>query len=582
MAKLELDSYMDGAELASTIQEAMALNQNFKNSKIHSYSEQEDGCNQEGKPQYYEALCLNCIDVDLPTAAAVSNLIVSQSWTLIEFEECTGHLEYLLTIVMTCAAAGQVEKIKIVAVGSNRLDDVSLFALAVGMQRCKTSTAVTTTLSSASSSLSVTDTAVAGKRFTLKEIRLSLTLTREDAWTLSRGLDCRNSNDEYGEDNDHHQMNNNTSVSTIQSFCLWDCTLEPSALEILAQEGLRYNTSLREVGLVACTITTRSIARNASASSSTGLRTCEGRDRAGDACLATLLESLYHHPTLERLDFRCLATSDITPIAAFLEQPQCRLKSLDLSFKSGSGNEPIDLGLLTTAFRNRNAQGYQMTLERLHLSGLFLTDEDVEAVMETCVEASSSLDTLTLSLNKITDEGILQCVARRIANNGMDDNFSSRRSGRSSNNIRLKRLYLDGNPFHEEGCVALLDAMKTNVDLEELRIPPAMEECQRELDYYARLNRGGRRLVSGNEVIDCRRVEDNDANDHPNESDRDNLKAQSQQQRHRPCIPLALWSLVLARANHLDFEQRNNYPSGPGRADVVFYLLRNGPILFPV
>jgi hypothetical protein len=204
MAKLELDSYMDDAELASTIQEAMAHNQNFKSSKINGYSDQEDGCNQEGKPQYYEALCLNCIDVDLPTAAAVSNLIESQSWTLIEFEECTGHLEYLLTIVMTCAAAGQVEKIKIVAVGSNRLDEVSLFALAVGMQRCKTtttSTAATTTLYATLSSVLATDATVAGKCFTLKEIRLSLSLTREDAWILSRGLDCRNSNDEYDEDN---------------------------------------------------------------------------------------------------------------------------------------------------------------------------------------------------------------------------------------------------------------------------------------------------------------------------------------------------------------------------------------------
>lgn len=198
MAKLELDSYMDAAELASTIQEAMAHNQNFKSSKIHSNTDEEDGCNQEGKPQYYEALCLNCIDIDLLTAAAVSNLIVSQSWTLIEFEECTGHLEYLLTIVMTCAAAGQVEKIKIVAVGSNRLDEASLFALAVGMQRCKTTTTSTTaatTLSSTSTSVSAIDATVGGKCFTLKEICLSLTLTREDAWFLARGLDCRNSND---------------------------------------------------------------------------------------------------------------------------------------------------------------------------------------------------------------------------------------------------------------------------------------------------------------------------------------------------------------------------------------------------
>jgi hypothetical protein len=84
--------------------------------------------------------------------------------------------------------------------------------------------------------------------------------------------------------------------------------------------------------------------------------------------------------------------------------------------------------------------------------------------------------------------------------------------------------------------------MLTNTYLEECLIPQDLEECQRLLHYYTRLNRGGRRLVLGQETI-----------------------------------PMGLWPLVLERANRLDFDHCSN---SNGRAEVLYCLL-HVPIFIP-
>jgi hypothetical protein len=112
--------------------------------------------------------------------------------------------------------------------------------------------------------------------------------------------------------------------------------------------------------------------------------------------------------------------------------------------------------------------------------------------------------------------------------------------------------FIDGN----HSAKLLAEAMHTNYNLMDvnLRTLSIMGRNQRlsrrELDYYCRLNRGGRRIFgSSNE------------------------------------IPLALWPLVLERANRIYWGASTGNTDAPKQktashaADVVYCLL-HGPILF--
>jgi hypothetical protein len=96
--------------------------------------------------------------------------------------------------------------------------------------------------------------------------------------------------------------------------------------------------------------------------------------------------------------------------------------------------------------------------------------------------------------------------------------------------------------------------MRSNFILEDVNIRnldtnPAWDILQKELDHYARLNRGGRRIFSS----DLSRV------------------------------PLSLWPVVLERANRIYWGGATNNTSSETvkshAVDAIFCLLR-GPVLF--
>ena len=453
--RLELDSYMDEEELTTAIQEFQNDDHDAGNSCDH--------------------LHLNCVDINLNVAREITTLLRSRSWGSIELEECTGRVDFIMTVIMTQAVVGTV---KVTTFGLDRLDEATLFAMAVGMT----------------------------SSICLEELILSATLTQDDAQILAEGI---------------------AKATTLRRLCLRDNTLDQPAAEILANVGLQSNTTLHEFGLVGC-------------------GQC-------DDWLGTLLHSFSDHPSLRHLDLRCLGSGDLEPVASLLERKRCGLTSIDLSFKGGSVETPLDLSSFTTALQNRKAQGLSMSLQHLHLCSLLLTDEDVDCVIDACVLAASSLETLNLSLNKLTNIGIIRKIAPKIANN----------------ELRLKNLYLDGNPFHKEGSLALLEAIRTNVDIEKIRVSTEHEDIQKQLDYYGYLNRGGRRLV-------LVRGKQTDASPELN-NDRNLILEEIHPTLHKQyCIPTGLWSSVLGRVNRLDFENTAH------QEDVLYCLLRNGPLLFPV
>ena len=54
-------------------------------------------------------LHLNCVDINLNVAREITTLLRSRSWGSIELEECTGRVDFIMTVIMTQAVVGTVK-----------------------------------------------------------------------------------------------------------------------------------------------------------------------------------------------------------------------------------------------------------------------------------------------------------------------------------------------------------------------------------------------------------------------------------------------------------------------------------------
>ena len=148
---------------------------------------------------------------------------------------------------------------------------------------------------------------------------------------------------------------------------------------------------------------------------------------------------------------------------------------------------------------------------------------------------SSSLEELNLFGNRINDAG-LQTIIRKLPHL-----------------CCLKSLWLGHNSFSPSAAVNLVVAVKHNFVLEDVNIRSMFTESiwdliQRDLDYYARLNRCGRHLVRS--------------------TDKDS-------------VPLSLWPLVLERANKIYWGTTTGSAVGdPSHAADSIYCFLHGPAIF--
>ena len=273
--------------------------------------------------------------------------------------------------------------------------------------------------------------------------------------------------------------------------------MTPSSMLYLA-DGIAGNTSLATLDITGSLFankeaTTANLASGLSRNG--GLRTLNiSRCDLEDEHVAVLVRSLVQHSSLVWLD---------------LSNNLCGSKSCD-ELSSLLGND-----------KDVNSR----------LSGLTLTccgidDNGAVAILEPLFN-NTHLSTLHLSENKITDSGVTN-VAKILRDLKT-----------------LKTLWLTENEFSGDGAKQLLNAMKGNVEVEQLAIDRHLDHFD-EIQFYAALNKAGRRLLAAS----------------PNN------------------VPLALWPMVLDRChriiagNYHMFRDRRRI----GTADLQFYLL-HGPVL---
>jgi Ran GTPase-activating protein (RanGAP) involved in mRNA processing and transport len=240
--------------------------------------------------------------------------------------------------------------------------------------------------------------------------------------------------------------------------------------------------------------------------------------------MATLMKVLEHHPSLTELSIQgssCLREG-IVAIGDLIGANNVQLRKVDLSNHQYEYGGDRMLGVDSLA----ESLAANSHLKYLSLSGHTLTCEDVEC-LATALPQKSGLQKLCLSNCDISDPGAM-AFAKQIPRMKC-----------------LKYLWLHDNPFGEEGATAILHALESNWELEQLMIPRGRgttgDDLQRKIEFQLILNRGGRKLLREHNV------------------------------------PQALLPAVLSRAGNIEWEYfiQNN-----AQAEVIFHLLQARPAIF--
>jgi Ran GTPase-activating protein (RanGAP) involved in mRNA processing and transport len=240
-----------------------------------------------------------------------------------------------------------------------------------------------------------------------------------------------------------------------------------------------------------------------------------------DEDLAQIITALRYHPTLEVLILngnKC-GVQSARQVAAIVESEGCVLRKLDLSFQRLDAGSRLDISLIAPALQKNTS------LHIIELTNNSLDDHDAEIFAQAMCE-NSTLQELFLARNKFTDSGIALIAAKLPQMSG------------------LKKLSLWGNPFGEDGAMALLGGMAGNMEIHDLHLFRKFK-CSDQIQYFTNINRGGRKLLQ----------------ESPND------------------VPMALWPLVLERANRAKVSKRREQTSEEARVDMLYCLLR-GPVLF--
>jgi Ran GTPase-activating protein (RanGAP) involved in mRNA processing and transport len=240
-----------------------------------------------------------------------------------------------------------------------------------------------------------------------------------------------------------------------------------------------------------------------------------------DDHVGEILTALKNHPTLESLDLSFNHCRHVGNLAEFLDERKS-IRELSLGYQNLWQAPKFDVRGLAQALRTNT------TLKILSLSRNKLTDVDARLLAEG-LHDNSTLESLDVRENNLSDDGIVA-----LAN-------AAEESGTG-----LRRLSVIKNPFRMKGALALLNAVRNNLNLAHLEIAQN-ESLSKEIRYFAALNKGGRKLL-------------------------------------REAPTLSLWPLALDRVNKMDWDGESSdafdlSDDTSYQADVLFYLLK-GPALF--
>ena len=239
-----------------------------------------------------------------------------------------------------------------------------------------------------------------------------------------------------------------------------------------------------------------------------------------------ILESIKDHPTLQVLDLSFNQCQNLQSMAKFLDA-NSTVEELLLGYQNVWQGPKIDIFELTRALCTN------MSLTTLSLARNKLCDEDA-LLLANALLKNSCLQSLDVRENGISDFGITRLGTSLLH--------------ASEQGSKLKNLNLMKNPFGKTGMNALLSAVRGNMQLMKLELGNNNDwKLSQEIRYFTALNRGGRKLLYENP-------------------------------------PLALWPLVLARVNNMDWDKESQCVASLQRnrsyqQDVLCFLMK-GPALF--
>ena len=305
-------------------------------------------------------------------------------------------------------------------------------------------------------------------------------------------------------------------------------TLDSHAARSLEQ-GLGNNSSLESFTLKCCRfgdpsavrLLAQGLRRNGNLRYVT-IRSCfvENGHALDDLSLGTLIQALELNTKLTTLDVsgnKCLDRG-MAALATLLDRTH--MQKLDISSQCIERDESMNISMLVASL------GRTTSLQRLDLRFNKLNDEDM-AYLAAALSHNESIRFLGLASNQIGNVG-LSILASKVPQ------FRG-----------LSQLVLTNNLFDADGASELAVAMQSNLQLGvvecDFRIPNT-----RIIQYYADLNWAGRKYLSETtpKLIS---------------------------------LPSSLWPFVIQRVNRLT--RKDN---GIERcANVLYFLLREGPALFP-
>jgi len=224
-----------------------------------------------------------------------------------------------------------------------------------------------------------------------------------------------------------------------------------------------------------------------------------GENDLGDEGVAVLAQGLLKGNTaLRHLDLR---SNGITATGAMSLQGLVVNSQYLLSLNLANN----ELGNLGTKALARGLQHSSCLLQKLDLSSNQVGEAGAQAVAS-MLRTNKELIELNLAFNSCNDEGsqAIACALQRnvtlrllnLRRNEITNVGAKRLALKLPNMHGLKELILSKNTIGKDGGLALLEGLRTNVELEYLSVDESnlMEPISREILHWIRLNKAGRRI----------------------------------------------------------------------------------------
>ena len=242
-------------------------------------------------------------------------------------------------------------------------------------------------------------------------------------------------------------------------------------------DGLVSNTGLRGLKLTKSTLRRDSIAPLTEFFSNNEKLEALHLDRCivSESDFTALLSSLTSLSTLKELSIGGMPYTEENELALLNLMNKDTLNTLCLQGLTPSGCRGLNEVLMTSAWNGKQS------LRILDLSGNNLDDKNAELLVEYLC-SNATLEEVRLHDNSITNTGACLLGQKLHAMKG------------------LKRLFLHRNDFDEKGAKAILEGVRNNVRIQEVKIPAKggskkMARLQVLINYEACLNAGGKQVL---------------------------------------------------------------------------------------